>query len=253
MISFFRKLRNGEIKMGITRKYLLYGLGEIILVVIGILIALQINNWNENQKNNALALKYLSNVQTDLAQDTTVFSNTLIEIEGMAEFKKWALQQQSFDFLDPQYLEAITSSKYFNIQTNDQAFNKMNDPNVLNIAEFDSLYRQINIYYTFNQDYLNSFNSWDTESSMIETNYWIRQGKFEVSTFISPQDSIPVFQNEELRKKQLITMLESVEGRNQIKLSLFRIQTIKSIYERQLAAAKSVLANIDATLTSQSR
>ncbi|PLX11785.1 MAG: hypothetical protein C0598_07330 [Marinilabiliales bacterium] len=47
-------------------KYLLYALGEIVLVVIGILIALQINNSNEARKLRNLEIKYLNNLKTDL-------------------------------------------------------------------------------------------------------------------------------------------------------------------------------------------
>ncbi|MGB5377521.1 DUF6090 family protein [Muriicola sp.] len=50
MIKFFRKIRQNLLSEGKTGKYLKYAIGEIILVVIGILIALQINNWNEQQK-----------------------------------------------------------------------------------------------------------------------------------------------------------------------------------------------------------
>ena len=50
MIKFFRKIRCDLIEKNKTRKYLKYAIGEIVLVVIGILISLQINNWNENQK-----------------------------------------------------------------------------------------------------------------------------------------------------------------------------------------------------------
>jgi hypothetical protein len=110
MISFFRKLRNDEVMKGKTKQYFIYGIGEIILVVIGILIALQINNWNERQKNRDLAINYLRNVQSDLAQDTSVFSNTLISIEQSADFKKLALQQPNLDDWEMPYLEAITSS-----------------------------------------------------------------------------------------------------------------------------------------------
>jgi hypothetical protein len=51
MIKFFRHIRQSLIMKNQTGKYLKYAIGEIILVVIGILIALQINNWNENRKN----------------------------------------------------------------------------------------------------------------------------------------------------------------------------------------------------------
>ena len=50
MLTFFRRIRKGLLGDGATSKYLLYAIGEIALVVIGILIALQINNWNENRK-----------------------------------------------------------------------------------------------------------------------------------------------------------------------------------------------------------
>ena len=43
-----------------TGKYLKYAIGEIILVVIGILIALSINNWNENRKNSVLIKSYIN-------------------------------------------------------------------------------------------------------------------------------------------------------------------------------------------------
>ena len=57
MIKFFRKIRKNMIKENKVSKYMLYAIGEIILVVIGILIALQINNWNNVQKNKQAEIK----------------------------------------------------------------------------------------------------------------------------------------------------------------------------------------------------
>ena len=51
MIRFFRKIRQNLLSEGKTVKYLKYAIGEIVLVVIGILIALSINNWNEQKKS----------------------------------------------------------------------------------------------------------------------------------------------------------------------------------------------------------
>jgi len=51
MIKFFRNIRKSLISEGKTTKYMKYAIGEIILVVIGILIALQVNNWNEERKD----------------------------------------------------------------------------------------------------------------------------------------------------------------------------------------------------------
>ena len=52
MIKFFRKIRYNLMEQNKTGKYLKYAVGEIVLVVVGILIALQINTWNETKKSN---------------------------------------------------------------------------------------------------------------------------------------------------------------------------------------------------------
>ena len=59
MIIFFRKIRHGLMKEKKIHKYLLYGLGEIVLVVIGILIALAISEWNSNLKDNKIEKKVI--------------------------------------------------------------------------------------------------------------------------------------------------------------------------------------------------
>lgn len=72
MISFFRKIRKRLLSDGKAGRYLKYAFGEIILVVIGILIALSINNWNENRKERvqeALILQQLlSDFKSNLEQ-----------------------------------------------------------------------------------------------------------------------------------------------------------------------------------------
>jgi hypothetical protein len=66
MIKFFRHIRQRLVIENRFSKYLLYAVGEIILVVIGILIALQINNNNETAKIKAKEIHYLENIKTDL-------------------------------------------------------------------------------------------------------------------------------------------------------------------------------------------
>ena len=69
MITLFRRIRERLIASGSVTKYLLYAVGEILLVVIGILIALQVNNWNENRKDNERAEQYMSSLKSDLQED----------------------------------------------------------------------------------------------------------------------------------------------------------------------------------------
>ena len=69
MIKFFRKIRQNLLMENKTGKYFKYAIGEIILVVIGILIALQINNWNENQKLEKTTEDYYTQLLDDLNND----------------------------------------------------------------------------------------------------------------------------------------------------------------------------------------
>lgn len=77
MIKFFRKIRYDLMKQNKTSKYFKYAIGEIILVVIGILIALQINNWNQNRLNNNLESQYYERLLEDLEEERAIIQATL--------------------------------------------------------------------------------------------------------------------------------------------------------------------------------
>tara|TARA_R110000787_G_scaffold70646_15_gene157130 strand:+ start:20506 stop:21228 length:723 start_codon:yes stop_codon:yes gene_type:complete len=68
MIKFFRHIRKSLLGEGKTKRYFLYGIGEIALVVIGILIALQINNWNEKRKLKSIEIILLTDISEDLKE-----------------------------------------------------------------------------------------------------------------------------------------------------------------------------------------
>jgi len=70
MITFFRKIRKKMLSENKVTKYLLYAIGEIALVVIGILIALSIKNWNEAKKSEIKSKSYKEKLISDLIKDT---------------------------------------------------------------------------------------------------------------------------------------------------------------------------------------
>jgi hypothetical protein len=85
MIKFFRKIRQNLLMENKTGKYFKYAIGEIILVVIGILIALQINNWNENRKTDDIRENYLKQLLVDLETDKIYYNNMISTLELFAE------------------------------------------------------------------------------------------------------------------------------------------------------------------------
>jgi hypothetical protein len=73
MLHFFRRIRQNLLKENKVTRYLLYAIGEIVLVVIGILIALQVNNWNEERKQRAEEIEVLKSVKKGLSDTVAEF------------------------------------------------------------------------------------------------------------------------------------------------------------------------------------
>ena len=86
MIPFFRKIRKQLLTQNKVSKYLLYAIGEIVLVVIGILIAIQLNNINEQKKSEKKGTQILSKIKQELEQDIIYFDSL------SSEYDKWYLE-----------------------------------------------------------------------------------------------------------------------------------------------------------------
>jgi Family of unknown function (DUF6090) len=91
MIKFFRRIRQRLLSENNFNKYLIYAIGEIVLVVIGILIALQINNWNEDRKAQIAESEILKRLQLDLRDDVNVLQYQLDFKKNMIDSYKICL------------------------------------------------------------------------------------------------------------------------------------------------------------------
>ncbi len=95
MIPFFRKTRKKLADDNKPMKYMRYAIGEIALVVIGILIALSVNNWNEERKLKIETKKYIQRLISDIESDTTNIHNGMkVRNETIINIKAY------FDFFD---------------------------------------------------------------------------------------------------------------------------------------------------------
>ena len=95
-----------------TGKYIKYAIGEIVLVVIGILIALQINNWNEFKKARAVEINYLENLKADL-----ILEDKNIETFSLYHFEKAKSCTYLLNTTIPKTLEDVVSytNQYENV------------------------------------------------------------------------------------------------------------------------------------------
>tara|TARA_R110001632_G_scaffold43376_1_gene109878 strand:+ start:38445 stop:39527 length:1083 start_codon:yes stop_codon:yes gene_type:complete len=157
MIKFFRKIRQNLLmdlpagKAGNkTSKYFKYAIGEIVLVVIGILIALQINNWNEtrNQKQTVKAL--FLDVQRDLLNDieeATYIMNWFEELDTIAQ-NIYNDKYKKEDYLNAKdntiYKSGITS---YPLHLSKQSFETLNTKKELIPEEYKGLLKNLNTIY----------------------------------------------------------------------------------------------------------
>lgn len=149
MLKFFRNIRHKLLAEGKTINYLKYAFGEIVLVVIGILIALQINNWNEHRKQAKNYIKILKTIRNDMVVDTTNIR---------AVFK-------IYDKLEPAFLlsmkDTISKDEYLACTECPQllgsfdamllqtvGYHRMQAFNTEDENEKDSLNQKINAFYT---------------------------------------------------------------------------------------------------------
>lgn len=89
MINFFRKTRKKLADDNKPLKYARYAIGEIIIVVIGILIALQINNWNEVRKERIKERQILQSLLEDFNSNDSFLDSLLIRIS--AQIDNWTI------------------------------------------------------------------------------------------------------------------------------------------------------------------
>ncbi|MDG5492009.1 DUF6090 family protein [Psychroserpens sp. SPM9] len=123
MIKFFRKIRQRLLTENKFSKYLLYAFGEIVLVVIGILIALQINNWNEKHQAQNKMENNFQNLIEDLKSNKLQLLNLIERRNEVANGASLLIdnyeneiQVDENDFVEKLY--PVLSEKYFEINRN---------------------------------------------------------------------------------------------------------------------------------------
>ena len=150
MIKFFRKIRFDLIEKNKTGKYLKYAIGEIVLVVIGILIALQINNWNENRKQQSKIKSVYSVIKSDLKYDVEKFDK-IIKNMSIADtiFKKVIEKKMTNeDYQNCSSCRYILSG-YQDVEIEKGGLKLLIDDSVLFESQSDSLFVKISNFYSY--------------------------------------------------------------------------------------------------------
>lgn len=151
MIKFFRHIRQTLIKENKTSKYFKYAIGEIILVVIGILIALQINTWNEQRKANKLEDQYYCRLFEDLIQDQEQVSTLIQQTEDRLKASNQSLRllqkKQPNQIEVATQMDLSTKAIFIDFKPNNSAFEDLKSGANLNVIKDKSVIKALNAYY----------------------------------------------------------------------------------------------------------
>lgn len=193
MIKFLSHIRKNLLNEGKISRYFKYAIGEIILVVIGILIALAINNWNQKSKERRLGKDLLFRIHSDLVQDTLHFRQTIQQNKLLRKDIKALLSKlyQGVHTIEEVQKMSETYDKALDqvFTINDNTYKSMVSSGTLILIENQKLKEEIVALYSFydqKKDLLQAINQWmlgvattlDTETNFIKFN----KGVYDIYT-----------------------------------------------------------------------
>ena len=242
MIKFFRKIRQRLLTENKFTKYLLYAIGEIVLVVIGILIALSINNWNQNRMLQLKTHTYLSEIINDLKADTSAFSVGIRHYNKKIATNQPKLFKTDFSNSSIEELEKLIVLQYYAYRIVDNSHQKIRSSGFTNLQELDTIFRSINKYYSELQDWHNQLVNYEIQGVNEQSDYWfLEQEIYEISN----KNNFPVIQNAFERKANLIRLLTTPKGRNYLYSDYERKQRMAKHYKEMFEDASALIQEIE--------
>ena len=187
MIKFFRKIRHNLLSEGKTGKYMKYAFGEIILVVIGILIALSINNWNENRKNQKLELEYLigikSNLNDDIAELENHFNGDTLKFDAYTSLVRTFNSKNLLSKKEEIISNLYKTSRLGWFEGQNIVFENLKSSGRLNLIQSDTISNSIQKYYRFFEEVVKQENLYNSQIIKFHDR---NQQYYNNSSFIEP-------------------------------------------------------------------
>jgi hypothetical protein len=191
MIKLFRNIRKNLLNEGKTTKYFKYAIGEIVLVVIGILIALSINNWNEERKARAVEQKILVELQSQ-------FKDNLVQLENKIYQRKIIIKNsnRALELMDNKTIVAMDTlttilSPLLLTPTFDPVDNEIMTAENLQLIQNDSLRYYLTTFSSGIVDFKDQESEWVDIYRNIIIEHFIDLGitrNINVSFFLRPEN-----------------------------------------------------------------
>ena len=166
MIKFFRKIRQNLLSDNKISKYLIYAIGEIILVVIGILIAIQLNDFNGDRKEREKELSFLQKLKDDIyldIQDLTLRDSILAIYQSNQE-KGWELLLEAKSVKDILTLDSLIQFRWQSFGVSRKTYDEMINTSGIYIITNRDLLNDLSDHYALIELYQQNFREINEDS-----------------------------------------------------------------------------------------
>ncbi|MBO0330427.1 DUF6090 family protein [[Muricauda] lutisoli] len=166
MIKFFRKIRQKLLSDNKISKYLIYAIGEIILVVIGILIAIQLNDFNGDRKEREKELSFLQKLKDDInldIQDLTLRDSILAVYQSNQE-KGWELLLEAKSVKDILTLDSLIQFRWQSFAVSRKTYDEMINTSGIYIITNRVLLNDLSDHYALIELYQQNFREINEDS-----------------------------------------------------------------------------------------
>jgi len=223
MIKFFRKIRQKLLSENKFSKYLIYAIGEIVLVVIGILIALSINNWNQNRLKKKQVDTYLKSIVTDLKSDIIVYERNLKSFDKHIENISQILNSNDYKQLKVDSIYTLVNRTWSINTLQNRTYEKIKSTGLEDVLGTTEIDNAVNDYYSNSVVHFNYYVNWNGEMTNRDDIFWSFSNKFEIGILkVLNLNSISYKQDSTKRKDELVKLIESTIGRNYLKNAISR-------------------------------
>jgi hypothetical protein len=234
MINFYRKIRKKLADDNKPLKYARYAIGEIVLVVIGILIALQVNNWNEVLKERALEIKILEEIKENIESDFKDHNQNIEFMERTINSSDVILNHLEnnlpyHDSLSEHFSWLVIIPDFYSVSSGYQLLSSKG----VNLITDDSLRRDISFLYDNTHDWIKDFFA------------FLKGNSYRILT----EHMVPKFNNFQAFKtyepRDYMKLLKDEEFKSYVQFNMENFRDFKRLYEERIALGKNLADRIE--------
>jgi hypothetical protein len=263
MIKLFRNVRQNLLSGGKTSKpalpagrYLKYAIGEIILVVIGILIALQVNNWNEQRKQRNKELHYLTNLKTDLNLNIAEIDRYIANRDSQTASAQKTLEYYDgkpltdYDSFNRDIVNVYTWQKFFQIDntyqelTNSGNLSLITNDSIKNgLLNLETLYKKLK-YEEEHFRYDSEVMLYEPSYGMLDINALIKNYTYQVT---NGNQGEPI----ELPKSNYEALLKDLKQKNGFAMATYEFPFMNGQLKEMKTMCQKIISLIDQELAKE--